>query len=554
MTTEKILTNSRIWTADPGRPWAEALAIRGDRILAVGREADVRGRVGPNPEILDLRGGLVLPGFIDSHTHFLEGGFSLLNLQLRDARSREEFAERVAAKARSLDKGRWITNGDWDETLFTPVELPRREWIDPATPDNPVFINRFDGHMGLANSLALRLAGITRETPCPEGGEIPMDEGTGEPTGILKDAAIALVTGRIPERSFPEKLEAAEAALGQAVRFGLTSVTDMADASAFEVYQELLRRGRLTCRLSVYIPIDDVELLSRLRIKTPFGPDLLKLAGLKGFVDGSLGSRTALFFEPYADDPAATGILSRQMVPEGIMERRLAEADRAGLQAAIHAIGDKANSLLLDIFERVFKEGGPRDRRWRIEHAQHLRPSDIARFGRLGVIASVQPSHAADDGRWAERRIGAERCRTTYAFRSLSEAGATLALGSDWTVGPLDPLTGIFAAVTRRTIDGRNPGGWHPEQAISLEDAVRGYTLNGAYAGFADKERGSIEPGKLADLVVLDRDIMTLGPDSLPEARCSMTIVGGRIVFAADGMRPPPGEDAREMLGVEGRS
>ncbi len=537
---DTLFINGRIWTADPGRPWAEALAVRGDRILAVGGEAEARRLAGPDAEVIDLERGLVLPGLIDSHTHFLGGGLSLLNLNLRDARSREEFTARIAAKARSLHKGRWIVQGNWDQTLFTPAELPRLEWIDPATPDHPVFVDRFDLHMSLANSLALRLAGIIRDTPSPDGGEIVKDPRTGEPTGILKDAARDIVAERVGPPSPAEKRTALQAALAEAARFGLTSVTDMADAQTYEAYLDFLRSGLVTCRVSAYIRVDEAGLFAGLREKTPPGQNLLRLGGVKGFTDGSLGSGTALFFEPYADDPATCGIPARQMVPEGIMDRRLMEAEQAGLQAAVHAIGDKANSLLLDMFERVFRAAGPRDRRWRIEHAQHLRPADIGRFGRLGIIASVQPYHAADDGRWAEKKIGPERVKTTFAFRSLLDSGAVLAFGSDWTVAPLDPLTGIHAAATRRTIDGRNPGGWNPTEIISLEEAVLGYTRNGAYAEFAERDKGSLEPGKLADFAVLDRDIFRLGPDSIPEARCRMTVVGGRVVFPPDraGRRP----------------
>ncbi len=528
---EAILIKAKVWTGCASRPWAEAVAVRGDRVLAVGAEEEVRRAAGPGAVTLDFEGGLVLPGFIDSHTHFLDGGFSLLSIQLRDARSREDFVARIAAKARTLAKGQWILNGDWDQTRFNPPELPRRDWIDAVTPDNPVFVNRLDAHMSLANSLALRLAGITKDTSAPEGGEILKDPRTGEPTGILKDAAKDLVTARIPAASFKEKLQAAETALSLAARVGLTSITDMADASHFEVYEELLKQGRLTCRMSVYVPIEGVAFFGRLKSKTGSGGGYLRIGGLKGFIDGSLGSSTALFFDPYTDDPNARGILAQQMFPEGIMDERLLEADRAGLQVAIHAIGDKANAVILDLFEKTMRTDGPRDRRWRVEHAQHLRPSDIARFGRMGVIASVQPYHASDDGRWAEKKIGPDRIKTTYAFRSLLDAGALLACGSDWNVAPLDPLTGIYAAVTRRTIDGRNPEGWVPEQKITLEEAVRGYTVNGAFTEFAEKDKGTIESGKLADLVVLDKNIFALGPDSIPQARCRLTMVGGSIVY-----------------------
>lgn len=528
------LVNGKVWTGDPGRPWAEAVAVRGDRILTVGTTAEVRQLAPAGAKLVDLGGALVLPGFIDSHTHFLAGGFALKSIQLREAKSREDFVARIAAKAREAGPGRWIQNGDWDHQQFSPPELPRKEWIDAVTPDNPVCVNRLDGHMILANSLALKLAGVTKDTPVPPGGQIVRDPATGEPTGILKDTAMDLVYARVPEPSFAEKLEAAEASLRHAAENGVTSVHEMADASSFEVFEEILRRTGLTTRIHVYIPITEVETLARLKLRSPFGGPYLKLAGLKAFMDGSLGSATAYFFEPYTDDPRTSGLLHGQMFPEGIMEKRILAADRAGLQLAIHAIGDRANSILLDMYEKAAAVNGPRDRRWRVEHAQHLRPADIARFGRLGLVAAVQPYHLVDDGRWAESKIGPERARTTYAFESLRRAGATLAFGSDWTVAPMSPVLGIHAAVTRRTLDGKNPGGWIPEEKVTVEEAVRAYTVNGAYAEFAAAEKGTIAAGKLADLVVLDRDIFAIPPEEIGGAKVRMTVFDGKIVFRAD--------------------
>jgi predicted amidohydrolase YtcJ len=525
-----VLLNGTVWTVNPSQPWAEAVAVKGDRILEVGSSQSVKKLASARTEVIDLKGDLVLPGFIDSHTHFLDGGFSLLSIRLRDARSRVDFVARIRDKAEEMDRGEWILNGNWDHQSFDPPELPSRDWIDEVTPHNPVFVNRLDGHMALANSLALKIARITKDTPSPAGGEIIKDSVSGEPTGILKDAAMDLVTEHIPEPTLRAKLRAAEVALRHAAECGVTSVHDMASAGNFEVYQELLKGKKLTARLYVYIPITEVEVYSRLRLKTPFGNDFLKIGGLKGFVDGSLGSSTALFFGPYADDPDKTGLFHSQMFPEGVMERRIMEADRAGLQVAIHAIGDKANHVILDIMEKVIAQNGERDRRWRIEHAQHLLPEDIERIARLGIIASVQPYHAVDDGRWAERKIGRERCQTAYVFQSLLEKGVVLACGSDWTVAPLDPLSGIYAAVTRRTLDDRHPEGWFPEQKISLEEAVKGYTLNGAIAEFSEGDKGSIEAGKLADLVVLTRNIFALPPEELRNSKVKMTIFNGRIV------------------------
>jgi len=525
------LVNGSIWTLNSSQPWAEAVAVGGEKIMRVGSTAEIKKMAGEKTEVVDLKGRLVLPGFIDSHTHFLAGGFSLASVQLRDVTSREQFARRVEEKAKEMGKGEWILGGNWDHEQFSPPELPSKEWVDSVSPDNPVLVSRYDGHMALANGLALRLGGITKSTPPPAGGEILKDAKTGEPTGILKDAAMDLVSAKMPEPSFKAKLEAAEAALHHAAQFGVTSLTEMADPTSFEVYQELLKLGKLSSRIFVFIQIDDLDLYERLKLKTPFGNNFLKIGGLKGFADGSLGSATAYFFEPYTDNPKTSGLLAAQMFPEGIMEKRILRADNAGLQVAIHAIGDKANFIILNIFEKAMAQNGPRDRRWRIEHAQHLRLAEIERFGKLGVIASMQPYHAIDDGRWAEKKIGKERCRTTYAFKSLLDKGAILAFGSDWTVAPLDPIAGIYAAVTRQTIDGKNPEGWFPEQKISLEDAIKGYTLNGAYAEFSEKTKGSIEKGKLADLVVLDQNLFKIAPDKIKDARVSMTIVGGRIIY-----------------------
>jgi len=487
--------------------------------------------IGRGTETIDLKTAFVLPGFIDSHVHFITGGASLMNIQLREAKTKDEFIARIAAKAKSLPKGEWILNGDWDQTQFDPVELPRKDWIDAVTPDHPVCVNRLDEHMILANSLALKLAGVTKATPVPAGGEIVKDAATGEPTGILKDAAMDLVYEKIPPLSRSQTLKAVEAALRVAAEKGVTSVHDVSGEVAFDLYQELLKSGQLTARITCYFPITSEDLPLRLKLKTPFGNDRLRFAGLKGFADGSLGSATASFYEPYSDDPKTSGLLHAQMFPDGAMEQRVVAADAGGLQVALHAIGDRANAIILDIYERTVSKNGARDRRFRIEHAQHLRPDDIARFGKLAVIASVQPYHAIDDGRWAETKIGPERTRWTYSFKSLLDAGATLACGSDWPVAPMDPILGIYAAVTRRTLDDKNPGGWIPEQKIPLEEAIKGFTLNGAFAEFAESFKGSITPGKWADLIVLDRNLFEVEPEDIRAANVTLTILGGNIVF-----------------------
>lgn len=525
------ILNGAIWTVNPAQPWAEGVAVKGEKILEVSSSKEIKKMIGRKTQVIDLKGDLVLPGFVDSHTHFLDGGFSLLSIRLRDVKNREEFVARIRDKAREIGKGEWILSGDWDHLSFHPPDLPRKEWIDAVTLHNPVCVNRYDGHMVLVNNLALKIAGITKETPVPAGGEILKDPEKGEPTGILKDAAMNLVRRHIPEPSFKERLKAAEVALRKASEVGVTSIHDMANAENFEVYQELLKANKLTARLYVYIPITEVELYARLKLKTPFGNNFLRIGGLKGFVDGSLGSSTALFFEPYTDDPERKGLLHSHMFPEGIMEQRIMQADKAGLQVAIHAIGDKANNILLDIFERVIAQNEERDRRWRIEHTQHLLPEDIERIANFGIIASVQPYHALDDGRWAEKKIGRKRCQNIYAFKSLLEKGVILTCGSDWTVAPLSPLSGIYAAVTRQTLDGKHPEGWFPEQKISLEEAIRGYTLNGAYAEFSEHLKGSIEKGKLADLVVLNRNIFKISPEEIQKTEVKMTIFNGKVIY-----------------------
>jgi hypothetical protein len=385
--------------------------------------------------------------------------------------------------------------------------------------------------MSLANSAALKLAGVTRETKDPPGGLIVHDAKTGEPTGILKDAAMSFVWKVVPESSFDEKLTAARAATEHAARLGVTSVQDMSAGNDVGVYQTLLDRGELKTRIYAVSPLPSWERLARTGVRSHFGSDMLRIGGLKGFSDGSLGSTTAFFYEPYNDAPDTRGLAGDEMFPEGAMLERVRGADRAGLHVMIHAIGDRANDSILSIYEQVRRENGERDRRFRIEHAQHLRPQDISRFGRDKVIASMQPYHAIDDGRWAEKRIGHERARTTYAFRSLLDAGAMLAFGTDWTVAPLDPLLTVYAAVTRRTLDGKNPMGWIPEQKISVEEAVRAYTVGSAYAEFSEKEKGTITPGKLADLVIINSEIFQIDPNEIEKARVVMTIMDGRVVY-----------------------
>ena len=463
----------------------------------------------------------------------MSGGFQLSSVDLRDAKSPEEFAQRIRDFAAKLPPGRWITGGDWDHESWPGANLPTKELIDRYTPNTPVFVNRLDGHMALANSVALKLAGVTSATRDPDGGVIVRDLKTGEPTGILKDAAQSFVWKVIPAASFEEKLSAARAATNHAASLGVTSVQDMSAGVDVGVYQTLLDRGELKTRIYAVWPLPGWDRLARTGVRAHFGGAMLRTGGLKGFADGSLGSTTALFFDPYLDAPGTSGIPSDEMFPDGAMLERVRGADRAGLQVLIHAIGDRANDKILSIYEQVEKEDGERDRRFRIEHAQHLRTQDIPRFARDKVIASMQPYHAIDDGRWAEKRIGPERAKTTYAFRSLLDSGAMLAFGTDWTVAPLNPMLSVYAAVTRRTLDGKRPGGWIPTQKISVEEAVRAYTAGSAYAEFQEKEKGTIAPGKLADLVILSQDIFKIDPNQIDKVKVVMTIMDGQVVYEA---------------------
>ena len=525
-----ILTNGKIWTGNAAAPRAEAVACGGGRILAVGASSIAKW-AGPNTRVIDLAGKLVVPGFNDAHVHFYAGGSNLAGVQLRDARSQAEFRERIRQFAAKLPAGRWILGGAWDHENWTPAELPTRQLIDEASAGHPVFVSRLDGHMALANSTALKLAGVTRATPDPPGGAIVRDA-AGEPTGILKDAAMSAVQRAIPAPSEDEIAEALRAAMRYAAENGVTSIQDMSAApEILRAYQRLLAAGELTVRVSGHQPLASWKQMADVGVLAGFGGPGLRIGALKGFADGSLGSSTALFFEPYTDAPNTSGLANDEMIPESRMAQHIRDADRAGLQIAVHAIGDKANHLILDMYEAAEIANGPRDRRFRIEHAQHLLRDDIPRFGKLHVIASMQPLHLVDDGRWAEKRIGPERAKTSYAFRSLLDTGAVLAFGSDWGVAPMQPVMGIYAAVTRRTSDGKHPGGWMPEQKITVAEALRAYTWGSAYASFEEGIKGTIEPGRLADMTTLSADIFAMDPAEIQNVKVALTVFDGRVVY-----------------------
>jgi len=448
---------------------------------------------------------------------------------------RAAFVAAVGDYAASLPPDAWVLGGRWSTESWADPTQPTKEWIDPVTGDRPAYLSRMDGHQALVNSAALKLAGIDRGGPAdPLGGRIDRDSVSGEPTGILRDEAMEPVARLIPPPSPEQKDRALLAAMKEANRFGVTMVQDMSRWSDLEVFARAHRRGELTVRLCVYASVDDWTSTIDDVLRFPIRDDWLRIAGFKGYMDGSLGSRTAYMREPYLDnppdDPERRGLLLPLAAKEGELLRQCRAADRAGLQPAVHAIGDMANHLLLDAYERVAHSNRPRDRRPRIEHAQHLLPQDVERFARLGVIASVQPFHKADDGRYAEQVLGRQRCQSSYAFRALLDCGAYLAFGSDWPVVTVNPFAGIATAVTGKTLAGKT---WMPHQNITLEEALAACTAGPAWAAMMEDRLGRIRPGYLADFVILQDDPFALPPERLELVRVHQTVVGGDVVYAA---------------------
>ncbi len=519
-----VITNAKIWTGNIDANIAEAIAVKGDSILAVGSFNDITRFKGSETKTIDALGNFITPGFIDTHVHLLMGGNSLLNVQLRDAKTKDDFIERIASFSKSLKPNQWIVEGNWDHTLWGG-ELPTKEWIDRFTVENPVAIYRMDGHMILANSAALKIAGIDKNTADIKNGEIVRNS-DGIPTGILKSEAMYLVLNKIPSLTNIEKRNAIKAAQDYLLSQGVTTIHDVDSLGGFEVLRKMYSDNEL--RLRVY-SADQLNKWKAVSKKEKLSSKWLKNGLLKGFVDGSLGSHSAAFNEAYTDTPDDRGILTANA---DSLLTWISNADAKNLQVTVHAIGDRANNSLLDIYEDVTRNNGNKDRRFRIEHAQHLDINDLNRFSSLDVIASMQPYHAIDDGRWAEELIGPNRIKTTYAFKSLLDNNATLVFGSDWPVAPASPLDGIYAAVTRRTLDDQNPDGWVPEQKISLEQALIAYTKNAAYSSFDEKIKGTLEKGKLADFVILSKDLTTLEPEKIKDVLVLHTYVGGKKVFS----------------------
>ncbi len=516
-----VIKNARIWTGDSRQPFADSLGVRRDIIATVGGLADAEAT-----KVIDAGGRLVTPGFIDSHLHLIAGGLRLGGVQLRDARTKQAFIDRIQAYAAKQPEGSWITGGDWDHESWGG-QLPSRQWIDSVTPKHPVWVHRLDGHMALGNSLALKLAGVTKNVRDVPGGAIERDA-KGEPTGVLKDNAMDLVDQSIPEPSLETKQAALLAAMDHLTQFGITSVHDMSANSDLEQIRLASGRGQLKIRIFAAQPLANRRNLNNLTEREGRGDRWVKWGLLKGFQDGSLGSKTAAMEADYSDAPGVRGLL---VTPPEQLYDAVITSYNWGLQVAIHAIGDRANSLLLDVFERVAQVVGPGAQRMRIEHAQHLKPADVARFAKHGIIASMQPYHLADDGRWAERAIGPERAKTSYAFRSLLDAGVVLAFGSDWFVAPPNVMQGIHAAVTRQTLDGKHPNGWTPAQKITVEEALKAYTEGGAFAANEEGYKGTLSVGKLADFAMLDKDIFKIAPAAIGDTKVMLTVVGGRVMY-----------------------
>ncbi len=527
---DTIFVNGRVYV-QKGR-FETALAVSGEHVIAAGDDAAIRALATKGTRVVDLKGRLVTPGFNDAHVHFIDGGFGLLSVDLRDAKDEADFAGRIGRHAAALPRGTWILNGNWDHERWKSQALPTRQLIDAVTKDNPVAVNRLDGHMTLANSAALRAAGIDRSTKDPFGGTIVRDA-SGEPTGILKDNAQDLLYKVLPDPTREMNVRAAKAALAHAASLGVTSVQDNSSIDALPTYQQIRAEGALTARLNVWRSAGAMKSLIAAGVRSGLGDDWIRIGAIKILSDGSMGAGTAAFFEPYADEPTTSGLL---LYPVEELNKMIDEADAAGFQLAVHAIGDRANALVLDAFEKTAKARARNDRRFRVEHSQVVRRADLARYAALRVVASIQPSHCIDDMRWAPKRIGVERCRIAYNFKSFLDAGIPVAFGTDWFVEPLDPRIGLYAAVTRETLEGGPSGGFLPEERISLDDAIDLYTRGSAYAEFADNRKGRLQPGMLADLVIFADDLFKVEPRKILTTPVDLTMVGGRVVFE----RTPP--------------
>ena len=538
-----IFVHANVYTGVPDQtPFssvlrAEAIAVKGDRILAVGKTFDLQQLKGDHTQVIDLDGHFVMPGFNDAHLHLADAGLQKLGVDVQGVKSLDEFRERVRAKVEAAKAGDWILGGGWDETLWPVKTLPTRWDLDEVSSGHPVFLVRIDGHIAVANTRALQLASITLASRDPQGGHIDRNE-NGEPTGILRETAQRAVQDVMPKPTHEQIRQGIELALADLAQHGVTSAQDYSpNWECFQIYEELEQEGKLTARISEWLPFDDsIDELNQKRNSHPQSDLMLHTGMIKGFMDGSLGSHTAAMLEPYTDFPKNSGLLRYEASKLNDMTK---ERVLAGFQIGFHAIGDKGNALVLDAYGAALKAVPEvKDARLRVEHAQVVRKDDVPRFKGLGLVASMQPSHAIDDGRWAEKELGPERIQSSYAWRLLLDHGAVLAFGSDWPVAPLDPLMGIYAAATRRTLDGKNPQGWVPQQRVTVAEALHAYTVGSAFAEHQEQIKGSLEPGKLADLAVLTDDIFRIAPTDLDKVRVYMTVFDGRVIYQQAAQRP----------------
>ncbi|MFL3008388.1 MAG: amidohydrolase [Candidatus Neomarinimicrobiota bacterium] len=529
---QKIYYNGIVWTGDDITPMVSAIAVTDEFIIAVGGDEEILSMADQKTDKIDLLGRFVSPGFIDNHVHFISGGLQLSRVNLSDATTKEIFQERLVNFDKILPNESWILGGNWDHELWGG-QYPDKSWIDEVINDRPVLIDRLDGHMSLANSKALDIAGINSYTMDPMGGIILKGENN-EPTGILKELAINLVSELVPELSIDELDKALDIAMDYALSLGITQIHDMGSWRDLETYKRNHDQGKLKIRIKIYPWYTDWKKIIKYVNKNGYGDDWLRWDGIKGMMDGSLGSRTAWMSKPYLSDPlskekeivSTLGIITVEDTLD--FKRILRETDKADIQHAVHAIGDRANDWILDEYAKIKKELGIKDRRPRIEHSQHLSVSALNRFAIEEIIPSMQPYHLYDDGCWAHKRIGNDILSRTYVFKTLIETGANLTFGSDWTVASLNPMTGIYASITRKTRDGKNPNGWFPEEKINVQDALKSYTINNSYAAFWEEKTGSIVAGKYADFIVHSENLLEAEPEKILHSKVVRTVVGGR--------------------------
>lgn len=526
-----LLLHGKIYTGDPALPHAEAVAILGEQIIAVGSDGEIQKLRGEKTEIIDLSGRFIMPGFNDAHVHLGAAGRGKLDVQLNGERSIAEMQQRIRLRVAQTKPGEWIVGDGWDHTLWPEKQFPTRQQLDAVSQDRPMIFSHISGHVAIANSRALQLAGITKQTPNPAGGEIQRDV-AGEPTGMLKEgAAMALVYSKVPPLSPEKRRHGIELALADAAQFGVTSLQDNSDWQDFLVYQQIKREGKLTARITEWLPfVAPLEQLEKMRRDGGTSDPWLKTGALKMVTDGALGSRTAAMLAPYSDEPSTSGILT--LDPEKLKQMAI-ERDRTRFQLNFHAIGDRANRISLDAFAATRSANGVRERRDRIEHAQVVALEDFARFAALGVIASMQPSHETTDMRWAEQRIGPERAKGAYAWATFLKHGVRLAFGTDYPVEPINPFRGLYACVTRELPDGGPAGGWQPQEKISMDDCIRAYTADSAYGEFEEGKKGQIKADQYADIIVLSTDVTQAKPSEIVKTTVLRTIVGGKTVYQA---------------------